>query len=63
VLNAWVPWAVARAGLPSRAVIEHLERISEVADYFRAAIRKRERWGPAKRIAMEILTPASIPVT
>lgn len=55
VLKAWVPWAAARAGLPSRAVIEPMARIDEVADDFRAAIRNPERWGPAKRIAMEML--------
>jgi hypothetical protein len=55
VLKAWVPWAAARAGLPARAVIEPLAIIDEVLDDFRTAIRDPGRWGPAKRIAMEML--------
>jgi hypothetical protein len=55
VLKAWVPWAAARAGLPSRVVMEPLELIDEIADEFRAAVSDPKRWGPAKRIVMEML--------
>ena len=55
VLRAWLPWAAARAGLPSRPCVRPMALIDEVGDEFRAEIRNHERWGPAKRIAMEML--------
>jgi hypothetical protein len=55
VLGAWVPWAAVRAGLPAHLGEETLEVVAELGDEAVEALQDRGRWGPAKRVAMEML--------
>jgi hypothetical protein len=55
VLRAWVPWATRRAGLPAHLAAETVETIGEIEADFAEAIADKSNWGPAKRVAMDML--------
>lgn len=54
VLGAW-PWAMARAGLGAHLAEQTLEVVAELGSEAVEALRDQSRWGPAKRVAMEML--------
>jgi hypothetical protein len=55
VLRAWIPWAAARAGLPTFLAEEALAIIEGLRDEALEAVSDESRWHPAKRVAMRML--------
>jgi hypothetical protein len=55
VVRAWVRWAGEQRGLTGDDIAETLHAVDELAAPFREALGDRDRWGPAKAIAQQML--------
>lgn len=62
ILRAWAAWSAGRAALPPSVAQETLALVDDVEDEFLDAVADEKRWGPAKRLAMQMLD-AGVDVT